>query len=182
MGKIKEAVRKIWNLGNASAEKNIWKLLGYSGGVCPLSESFNRYERSIKGENTNSVETDSSSKTTKTAKTVKADKRLVMVDKIRRIKNVLRFKRRDKKLWWGDREGACPVGQSLRAINVHGRDVLNTFFKKESKGTLYFGNMSSFPTVIIIAAEINARVKEHERLRSVKEANFIRLIRGMKKK
>ena len=83
--------------------------------------------------------------------------------------------------WWGDSEGACPVNQSLRAINVHAEDFLKTFFKKELEGRLGFGK-PFLSTWIIIVAEIEARVKENERRRAEKYERFMQYFKTKREK
>ena len=160
MGKIKEAIKQIWNRDNSRIEKQVWWLLGYSDGECPLMRSLRNFEQSYphREENTNNSSSSNSSKTTKTTKTPKAGKRRVMVDKIRWFKNVLRVKRRiDKTLWWGDHDGACPVSQSLRAIDLH---------------------LSSLD---ICMAEAITRAEGIKRRQEEKQARFMAYIRAMKK-
>ena len=173
-------IKPIWNVLVRRTEKQVWRLMGFPG-QCPLKLSLNCFEQNIKKENTNSVETDSSSKS---VKTIQADKRRVMVDKIRWFKNVLRFKRRiDKTLWWGDNEGACPTTQSLRAIDLHAKDFLKTFFRKELEATTRcFSKTSFLPSLIILDAEINAIRKANERRQAEKQARFMKFIRANQEK
>jgi len=193
MEKIKEAIKQIWNRCNGSAEKNIWILLGYSDGECPLTQSFNRFVQSYPHssdrdildieENTSNAKSGNTSKTTKPAKTPKADKRRLMVDKIRRIKNVCFKGRIDKKLWWGDCDGACPAGQHLRVTNLHSKDFLKTFLRKESQQQPQFNNnqnFCSFPTIVTLA-EIEAARRQKQEFKRMQQIRFLRHIRSMKK-
>ena len=95
------------------------------------------------------------------------------------------FGKRDKRIWWhGDKTGASIIqggNPQLRTLNLHTKDFLNAFFRKESKGTLDFGKNPPFwSSLIILDAEINARRKEYERLRAEKYARFLRIFRTMK--
>ena len=106
---------------------------------------------------------------------------------VERIRNS--FNRRKKILWTGDWQGGAVLhggNQLLRVVKpsiTYGERLRKKFFEKELEATKEcFSKMRFFPSLIILEAEIAARIKEHERLRSEKYARFMQYFRANKEK
>ena len=99
---------------------------------------------------------------------------------IKQIRN-WHFDKRGKRIFWvGDITGAAvlhPSNQHLRAINLHGKDFLKTFFKKELEGRLGFGKTPLLLSLDISMAEAIRIAERIKRYQEEKRANFISCIR-----
>lgn len=92
------------------------------------------------------------------------------------VSNIL-SKKRMRINWRGDGDGASPVNQTLRAINVHAEDFLKRFFKHELAGTLGYGKTPLLLSLDISLAEAIRIAERIKRYQEQKRANFISGIR-----